>query len=362
MGALCTSQEGGIVAIDGKTARGSPDRSQAASLQANELLKMINFGEITCILPYEDHQLLDNNFMPTAAHSQIDPPKDWDEFEDIVCSAAKNRWNNPDFTRHGRSGQRQDGVDVYGNDNQGVLVGLQCKNTIEGMLEKTIKEEIEKAESFKPSISRLYIVTTAKKDQAVQKLVRLLSRERIESDRFGVEVLFWDDVWHDLTLNNDRLYQHYPHLKPIQQTQPQKPSHDQRLYEKFLTALPFDPAIRLLRDHDFGGPFPRSAIKPFYGFVETWDQPEFEFIDKNLQEALARLHKAALNLANHLTAKTVPVGRDMLYASVFSDSLRAQGPRPEWVREDARILNKNASAFVPIYEEFVRFCRASLEH
>ncbi len=80
--------------------------------------------------------------MPTYADVRMAPPTSWDEFEKIVCSAAKNRWKNPDFTRHGRQGQQQDGVDVYGKDETGRLVGLQCKNTMAGVAPKAVGEEV----------------------------------------------------------------------------------------------------------------------------------------------------------------------------------------------------------------------------
>jgi hypothetical protein len=35
--------------------------------------------------------------MPTIASSKVPPPKSWDEFEDIVLSAAKLRWKSTDF-------------------------------------------------------------------------------------------------------------------------------------------------------------------------------------------------------------------------------------------------------------------------
>ena len=154
------------------------------------------------------------------------------------------------------------------------------------------------------------------------------------------------------------MFQHYPQLKPESSAQ-KEPTHDQRLYEELNATLGFEPAVRLLRDHDFGGPFPRKAIQPLFDFYETWDQPEKEFIDKELQSGLAALYQAARELSNHLVEKTVPVGRGEL-ASVFSDNLRAEGPRPERVREEARVLNKQATQFVPIYQQFMRQCRDKL--
>lgn len=296
--------------------------------------------------------------MPTYANTRMPPPKSWDEFEAVVCSAAKNRWKSPDFTQHGRQGQRQDGVDVYGKDDKGRLVGLQCKNTWSGVSTATVSGEVDKAESFTPTLAQLYVATTTDADKTLQAFVRELSAERVKSGKFEVSILFWTDIWHDLTLEESRLFQHYPQLKPNVSAE-QQPTHDQLLYEELKTTLGFDPAVRLLRDHDFGGPFLRKAIQPLYDFYETWDQPEKEFIDQDLQAGLAALYQAVSELSNHLVEKTVPVGKGD-HASVFSDNLRAEGPRPDWVREEACVLNEQARLFVPIYEQFMRQCRGKL--
>lgn len=295
--------------------------------------------------------------MPTYADLKVAPPRSWDEFEAITCSSAKNRWNNPDFTRHGRQGQRQDGVDVYGNDNEGKLVGLQCKNTISGVTEAVIAEEIENAEAFKPALTHLYIATTADTDRKAQSAVRNLSAAREAAGKFAVSILFWTDIWQDLTKDEPRLFQHYPQLRP-KQAEP-KPTHDERLFQEFQAVLPFEPAIRLLREHDFGGSFAKAAIRPLMDFVETWDQPEKEFLDSELQNALTNLYKAAYDMAMHVAGRTVPIA-DMKYLSVFSDAQRAGGPRPSSVIEDARILNEEARRVVPIYEQFFRLCRHRL--
>ncbi|NMM20946.1 MAG: hypothetical protein HHJ15_13500 [Rhodoferax sp.] len=296
--------------------------------------------------------------MPTYANIQMPPPKSWDEFEAIVCSAAKNRWNSANFTLHGRQGQRQDGVDVYGRDDKDRLVGVQCKNTWMGVSKGTIRDEVVKAESFQPTLGQLYIATTANTDKRVQAFVRELSEERIKTGRFEITILFWNDIWNDLTLDESRLFQHYPQLKPSKQVD-STPSHDQKLFREFQSAFGYEPAVRLLREQDFGGPFQRKAIQPLLDFVETWDQPEKEFLDKELQTALVDLYKASSEVAFHLVEKTVPVG-NCDFASVFSDNLRAVGPRPDWVREEARILNEQAHLFVPKYERFLRLCRDKL--
>lgn len=250
--------------------------------------------------------------MPTFAGSRMPPPQAWDEFEDIVCSSAKNRWDNPNFTRHGRQGQKQDGVDIYGNDQNEELVGLQCKNTVGVLDEKTIRSEVIKAKNFDQKLTKLFIVTTLETDRKLQKAVRQISRAESEHGGFEVHILFWHDVWHDLTLDERRVFQHYPNLK-LSNAQPEAKAalstaandgevvlmdtgnrtprqHDIRLFEKLQQDLPFNPTGRLIRDHDFGVAFSRGSIQPLFNFVDMWDSPEYEFIDGVLQAKIGRAH------------------------------------------------------------------------
>jgi len=90
--------------------------------------------------------------MPTISSSNIPSPKGWDEFEDITLSAAKLRWKSSNFFRNGRQGQRQDGVDIWGDDSEGYKVGVQCKNTVGGISLGVVKSEISNAESFTPKL------------------------------------------------------------------------------------------------------------------------------------------------------------------------------------------------------------------
>ncbi len=136
--------------------------------------------------------------------------------------------------------------------------------------------------------------------------------------------------------------------------------HDKNLFEEFQSALPFEPTIRVLKEHDFGGSFGRSTISPLQNFVATWDSVEKEFLNKKLEKMKNNLYAEALTLATEINRRTVPVrGNDL--ASVYSDNQRTEGgPRPQSVVDDARFLNEKASEFVPKYEAFVRYARKLL--
>jgi hypothetical protein len=92
--------------------------------------------------------------MPTLTTMRLPPPKAWQEFEDLVLASLGQRWKTTTLQRNGRSGQAQTGVDVYGSDDIGRRVGIQCKN-FKGALElKTVKKEIERTAKFKGNLSR----------------------------------------------------------------------------------------------------------------------------------------------------------------------------------------------------------------
>lgn len=136
--------------------------------------------------------------------------------------------------------------------------------------------------------------------------------------------------------------------------------HDQALLRAFLEALPPNQTTRFFKEQDFGASFPRAAVTPLHDFVAAWGSVDKEFLDGELEQKRKALYAFASDLASEIAARTVPL-RDTEFMGVFSDQQRATGlPRPDSVIEDARVLNDKSSSFVPVYENFVRTCKARL--
>jgi hypothetical protein len=150
--------------------------------------------------------------MPTLANSRIPRPKEWSEFQDITLSALKIRWNSPSLQQNGRSGQAQAGVDIFGPDNLGRAVGVQCKSTTDELELRDIETEIEKAETFEPSLTAFFVATAGDRDVKIQTELRVLSEKRLVQARFPVGILFWEDLMEDLTKDIEALEKHYPDL------------------------------------------------------------------------------------------------------------------------------------------------------
>ena len=151
--------------------------------------------------------------MPTLSSMRIPPPKSWEEFEQITQSALRIKWDSPNLQRHGRQGQSQAGVDIYGEDNLGRFVGIQCKNVKSELRISTASEELSKAEQFEPPLSAFYIATTLSNDVVLQREVRLLSVERIKTETFPIGVFFWEDIIQELIKNPQDFNKHYPDIK-----------------------------------------------------------------------------------------------------------------------------------------------------
>lgn len=144
--------------------------------------------------------------MPTPSTSDLPKPKSWDEFEDITWEIYKRKWHDNHAQRYGRSGQAQNGIDIYGRQNSsGKYIGVQCKRYEDNKLnQQIIKEEIVKAECFSSPLSEYIIATTASRDTKLQDFVRSLNEERGLENKFPVYIVFWEDICNDLAEPNNR--------------------------------------------------------------------------------------------------------------------------------------------------------------
>jgi hypothetical protein len=151
--------------------------------------------------------------MPIPSTSDLPKPKSWDEFEDIVWEVYTRKWQDSHTQRHGRSGQAQNGVDIYGQQNSSKnYIAIQCKRYGEKKLNvQGIVAELKKADSFPSPISEYLIATTESRDTKIQDFIRILNDERKSENKFTVHVVFWEDLCSDLAHpdNHDLLKKYY---------------------------------------------------------------------------------------------------------------------------------------------------------
>lgn len=146
---------------------------------------------------------------------QLLPPASWDDFETLAFQLWRAMWNDHNAMRHGRSGQPQHGVDIYGCPMWGRQVeGVQCKGkdnlTHKKLTKRELRAEVKKATEFKPRLSSFVMATTAPRDVAIQAEARSLSAA--PDAPFHVSVWSWDDISSELNLRDDLMRSLYPSL------------------------------------------------------------------------------------------------------------------------------------------------------
>ncbi|WP_447899011.1 hypothetical protein [Stenotrophomonas maltophilia] len=135
--------------------------------------------------------------------------------------------------------------------------------------------------------------------------------------------------------------------------------HDRDIYSKFLSNLPHNPSIQLLKHHDFGGDYYASDLQHLLDFVRDWDRPELEFLDKRIERKRKALYEAAHALYEDFMRETIPNDGNPELRTVYPWKQRG-GKRPDSVKQSAIILNNSARNFAPQYDDFVRYARKRL--
>lgn len=143
--------------------------------------------------------------------NQLLPPQNWDDFEQLCYSLWKELLSDPEVKMHGRRGQSQHGVDIYGYDHTcgtRELVGIQCKGkdnyTNKNIVEAELREEVEKAKNFRPNLDRFILASTANRDANVQAFTRIVDAESTVKSHFSVSTWSWPDIAEKV--------QDYPHI------------------------------------------------------------------------------------------------------------------------------------------------------
>jgi hypothetical protein len=116
--------------------------------------------------------------MSDANNEQLLAPPSWDKFEEICADLFSRIWGDTQLVRYGRKGQRQNGIDIYGNE-KGADSGVRCKGKRNWPPTKlTIAEidaEVAKAREFSPPLKTYIIATTADNDVHVTDHVNAVS-------------------------------------------------------------------------------------------------------------------------------------------------------------------------------------------
>jgi len=148
--------------------------------------------------------------MPTPVTIEFPKPADDVEFESLVRDLFASHWKDDNTIVYGRSGQKQNGVDVFGKPETSDLnYGIQCKIRRSGTLtKKELEKEITQAKNFLPKLDCYIIATTLSRDVSLQNTALELN-ESFKNDWFEVQIKFWEDICLLLAENIDVAKKYY---------------------------------------------------------------------------------------------------------------------------------------------------------
>lgn len=129
----------------------------------------------------------------------IDIPKIENDIllEELARDILRVDSNFGNINFHGRKGQKQDGIDVYGRKKDNLKwIGIQCKvrTTNKSFTKDELLIEVNQAKNFNPRISHYFLYTTLNRDNVTQRCEREIQDELAENDEFTFEIKFWEDI------------------------------------------------------------------------------------------------------------------------------------------------------------------------
>lgn len=142
-------------------------------------------------------------------------PQNWQDFESLCLVLWKEFWNDINAQKNGRSGQSQNGIDVFGTPiYSGKFSGVQCKDK-DGLLgsvltKSELKKECQKALKFVPAIDSFTMATTSYRDANLQKYANELSLNT--GIPFSVHVWSWNDIEEEIVSRPEIFNDYFPHL------------------------------------------------------------------------------------------------------------------------------------------------------
>lgn len=161
-----------------------------------------------------------HGYVSDVLSRELPAPRRWQELESLAFDVYGRLWKTTDAELHGRTGQPQSGVDVYGTNRvEGLFTGVQCKgkdSDYSGQLtEVELRAEVDKALSFSPPLDVYVVLTTAPNDASIQKVARDITVAHKKLGLFEVRVTGWDTFRHHVASHQDLLIKYFADFAPV---------------------------------------------------------------------------------------------------------------------------------------------------
>lgn len=136
---------------------------------------------------------------------------------------------------------------------------------------------------------------------------------------------------------------------------------DTHLFQKFLDDFPSNGyTIPFLRDHDLGGTYHDRSLTDINKFVDSWDNVEYHFLDKELEERRADLWQKCRAFTCLLAMHSYDIHGGPMF-SCIPDAYKGAWNYPEHVEQKLRELNEKATECYELHQAFIMFARQKLK-
>lgn len=136
------------------------------------------------------------------------------QFEELMVLCAKDLYGGMKFTRLGRNGQRQDGLDLISENGKMVI---QCKNYQDGergrkeFINNARKDYLRVKKSHK-DIKKFIAATTLSRDAQIQEQLSDLLHKPAKEKGPSFSILFWEDITPVIIKNASILKRFFPNV------------------------------------------------------------------------------------------------------------------------------------------------------
>ena len=134
---------------------------------------------------------------------------------------------------------------------------------------------------------------------------------------------------------------------------------DKALFAKFMSVLPSSGSIEFINRFNMAGwSFNRDEFKQLDNFHHDWSSPEYQFLDKQIDDKRKRLHELVAQYLAYLAINTFPVRGAVGISSVPEEWEEEQ---PERFHETVTKLHEFARLVVEAHSDLVKTARNHLK-
>lgn len=134
--------------------------------------------------------------------------KIWQKFESLTKDFAESKNPNILFNKYGRTGQKQEGIDIYGSRKDGKIIVFQCKNHKSKISIENIEKEVKKIDANNFPVYEINFATSADRDAKIQTYIINENLKRLPSKLPELKIFFWDD-FENFISTNESIYSKY---------------------------------------------------------------------------------------------------------------------------------------------------------